>query len=323
MDTIVVSIAMMTYFHENYVADAIESVLAQKTNFSYEIVISDDGSTDGTRDILLEYQSMYPDIIRLNFNEKNIGISANHYKTRSLCKGKYIADIAGDDYWIDVNKLQKQVEFLESNPQYVATVTCVEVRPDGSEKTIDVIPEKKYWNKDISLDMYLRGIPLSTHGLVVRNYYLFEEGRNEFSLIPKASPFIDDSTECLLLLKKGTVKVMGFPSCVYRVQPNKRGKQNYNSKNTVMTHTKKMIDLYNNVDGILNIDLRNLYRINVARAILYTLLTHNSSEMQGIVNSIPKKYSRGIIVKSIPFAFKLGMETSLRKIKRRINMNKG
>ena len=77
-----VSVAMMTFCHEKYIARALESVLAQKTDYSYEIVISDDCSVDKTRDILLEYQKNFPDIIRLNFNSENLGISNNNYKTR-------------------------------------------------------------------------------------------------------------------------------------------------------------------------------------------------------------------------------------------------
>lgn len=318
-----ISVAMMTYYHEKYVAQAIDSVLSQKTKYTYEIVISDDGSTDKTREILKSYKDKYPDIIVLNFNETNIGISANHYKTRSLCKGKYIADIAGDDYWIDDEKLQKQADFLENNQEYVATVTCVEVRPEESDKKVDLLPARKYRGKDVNLDMYLKGIPLSTHGLMVRNYYLTEEGREYFSLIPKASKYIDDSTECLLMLQKGKVKVMDFPSCVYRVQITKSNKHNYNSINTVMSHAKKMIALYNYLQNYLSLDFCNLYRINYARASLYCFLKGKIGELTELKNDVPQQYRENIAIKALPFAIQLGVESLVRKIKRKINLKKG
>ena len=118
-----VSVYMTTYFHEKYVAQAIESVLNQKIDFPIQIVISDDASEDKTQDILLNYASKYQ-FIKLNFNDNNIGLTANMYKAKSLCDGKYICDLSGDDYWIDEHKLSKQVAFLEKNEDYFAVCCC-------------------------------------------------------------------------------------------------------------------------------------------------------------------------------------------------------
>ena len=93
-----VSVYMLTYFHEKYIRQAIDAVLAQKTHYSFEIVISDDHSEDGTVDILREYEAGYPDIIRINVNETNLGIPGNIYKARCMCRGRYVAVCSGDDY---------------------------------------------------------------------------------------------------------------------------------------------------------------------------------------------------------------------------------
>jgi len=109
---------MITYNHENYIRDAIEGVLMQKTSFPIELVIGEDCSTDNTRAICIEYQQKYPEIIRLLLPEKNLGANKNFINTLAACKGKYIALCEGDDYWTDPYKLQKQVDFLENNPEY-------------------------------------------------------------------------------------------------------------------------------------------------------------------------------------------------------------
>ena len=115
-----VSVGLMTYNHEKYIAKCIESVLMQEVNFTYEIVIADDFSTDGTRQILEEFQKRYPFLIRLILNEENLGIKENSNRLRRSCRGYFRANLEGDDYWIDPNKLQKQVDFLQRNPDYVA-----------------------------------------------------------------------------------------------------------------------------------------------------------------------------------------------------------
>lgn len=112
------SVHMITYNHENFIRKAIESVLMQRTNFDYELVIGDDKSTDNTREIILEYYEKYPNIIKLNFPEKNVGTINNFKSTLKMCKGEYIAILEGDDFWIDENKLQKQVDFLDNNKEY-------------------------------------------------------------------------------------------------------------------------------------------------------------------------------------------------------------
>jgi len=112
-----VSVKMITYNHAPYIAQAIEGVLMQKTNFPVELVIGEDCSTDGTREIVFEYQKKYPEIIRVIASDKNIGMRKNGYRSTKVCRGKYIAFCEGDDYWHDPSKLQKQAVYLESYPE--------------------------------------------------------------------------------------------------------------------------------------------------------------------------------------------------------------
>lgn len=115
----IVNICMITYNHENYVAEAIEGILMQKTSFSIKLIIGEDNSTDKTRTICEEYAAKYPTLIELlPKHECNLGMSNNFIRTISACKGKYISFCEGDDYWIYDKKLEEQVNFLENNNSY-------------------------------------------------------------------------------------------------------------------------------------------------------------------------------------------------------------
>lgn len=126
---------MLTRNHGSFIEQAIISIFNQKTNFSYELVIGDDFSTDNTTILIKKLCSEYPGRIRFRINEKNLGASYNASKTISECSGDYIAFCEGDDYWNDQLKLQKQVDFLESHPGYGMVHTGAEV-VDRHNKTV-------------------------------------------------------------------------------------------------------------------------------------------------------------------------------------------
>lgn len=111
------SVHMITYNHAPYIAQAIEGVLSQKTIFPYELVIGEDCSTDGTREIVTRYASKFKDITRIVTSSENVGMVMNSYRTSMKCRGTYVAFCEGDDYWHCPEKLQRQVEYLEENPE--------------------------------------------------------------------------------------------------------------------------------------------------------------------------------------------------------------
>ena len=116
METPLVSVCMTTYNHEPYIAEAIESVLAQQTSFGVELVVGEDCSTDRTAAICREYAAKYPDRIRLVTSPENVGWRANYRRTFEACRGKYVAYLDGDDWWCDPRKLQMQADLMESDP---------------------------------------------------------------------------------------------------------------------------------------------------------------------------------------------------------------
>ena len=100
----IVSVIVITYNQEKYIKDCLDSIVNQSVDFSVELIIADDASIDKTRKICLEYQKKYPECVKLVFNEVNLGLIKNYLNVLSYCKGKYIAQVAGDDYWCDINK---------------------------------------------------------------------------------------------------------------------------------------------------------------------------------------------------------------------------
>jgi len=133
---ILVDIAMGTYNHEGFIAQALESVLSQETDFPYRIIICDDFSTDNTRSIIMSYVEQYPGKIITVFPDKHFGLMHRdrpYPKVLKQCTAKYIAMLEGDDYWTDPNKLQKQVDLLERNPEIAGCFSnAIIVDDDGN-----------------------------------------------------------------------------------------------------------------------------------------------------------------------------------------------
>lgn len=141
----IVSVLMLTYNHEAYIAQAIEGIVAQKTSFPIELIIGEDCSPDNTLDVAMSYQKKYPELIRIITADVNVGARKNSYRLETAARGKYIAYCEGDDYWHDPQKLQMQVDFFENNPDYGMVFTnadTLDVMTGGRKKfAIPVRPQ--------------------------------------------------------------------------------------------------------------------------------------------------------------------------------------
>jgi len=140
-----VSVKMITYNHGPYIAQAIEGVIKQKTEYSFELIIGEDCSTDETMEIILEYQKKYPEIIRIVTSDKNVGMKKNSYRTIKACRGKYIAFCEGDDYWHRSDKLQKQVNYLQNHPECGMVYSSYDVYHVASKKRIENFIKYREW----------------------------------------------------------------------------------------------------------------------------------------------------------------------------------
>ncbi|HFT7189534.1 TPA: glycosyltransferase family 2 protein [Enterobacter ludwigii] len=129
-----VSICCITYNHEKYIAAAIDSFLAQRTNFAFEILIGEDKGGDGTLTIINEYQEKFPGIVKVITAEKNLGANGNIRNVISHAQGSYIAFCEGDDYWLDPNKIQKQYDAMILHPEInFCFHPAFALNPDGSK----------------------------------------------------------------------------------------------------------------------------------------------------------------------------------------------
>jgi len=178
----VVSVCCITYNHEKYINEAIDSFLMQETDFPFEIVIGEDCSTDNTRKIVEKYKEMYPNIIKLIVSENNVGAQANFQRTNEACIGEYMALCEGDDYWTDKNKLQIQKDFLESNPEYIICYTDVEAFNENGIIQ-DYIGGA---TKDLTADELKKATPINTLTTMYRNIM-----KDKFSAEFKASKYGD------------------------------------------------------------------------------------------------------------------------------------
>jgi len=156
----VVSVCVQTYQHVNYIKKCLDGILMQKTEFKFEIILGEDDSKDGTRDICIDYAKKYSDKIRLFLHDRQNVIYINGLATGrfnflhniSKARGKYIATCEGDDYWTNPNKLQKQVDFLEAHPDFTMCSHAVKTVFEGVEaKDPFVKPLKAYTFEDIIL----------------------------------------------------------------------------------------------------------------------------------------------------------------------------
>lgn len=168
---IMLSIIVPVYNHEKYIVKALDSILMQQTQYTYEVLVGEDCSTDNTRAILEEYERKHPGKFTIIYREQNmrkIGkVNARDLRKRS--SGKYIITLEGDDFWTDPLKIEKQIDFLEKNPEYLAVAhNCVVVN-DNSEPDGKQYPECK--DEEYTLEHFVNNIlPGQTATLMMKNY---------------------------------------------------------------------------------------------------------------------------------------------------------
>lgn len=214
-----VSISCITYNHINYIEQCLDGFLEQETDYPFEILIHDDCSTDGTTEIIQKYSTKYPDIIKPMYETENQyqqGKPAGSLIWNiPRAKGKYIALCEGDDYWIDENKLQMQIDFLENNSDYGICYTTVEEYNENKKRFAKEVFGKKI---DGFEELILKGNCIPTLSVVLlKSLYL--DYLKDIDPIPKKW-MMGDYPLWLYILSKTKVKYFEKPTAVYRVLEN-------------------------------------------------------------------------------------------------------
>lgn len=246
-----VSISTTVFNHEKYLRNALDGIVQQKTNFDFELIIHDDASTDGSRAIIEEYAVKYPHIVKPIYQTKNqhsqgIKIFPNHILPRMT--GEYIAVCEGDDYWTDLSKLQRQVDFLDSHPEYVACVhnTTLEDLQTGESRLMFSHDA----DEDISFEKVIRkgGGCFHTSSLMYRMPYA--SNRPEF--FNKAVGFSDYPLAIYLALS-GKIRFLNRDMSHYRFgSVNSWTSRSRANAQRIVKHHGYVIDMLEEVDRYTN-----------------------------------------------------------------------
>lgn len=212
-EEILLSICVITYGHEAFIRHALDSILMQKVDFKYEVIVGEDCSPDETRKILKCYESEYPNFFKMIYRDSNLGGRLNAYDLYLRSKGKYIAVLEGDDFWIDENKLQKQIDFLENNSEYIATAHRVKVVDEYGQEKNERYPT--YKELIYTIHHYQKGIlPGQTGTIVRRNYH--KDYQYDYTLLNESHLTPGDQVNAMLLVSLGPVYCFPEKMSAYR-----------------------------------------------------------------------------------------------------------
>lgn len=210
-----VSIFCPTFNHENYIRQCLDSFIMQKTSFPFEILLHDDASTDKTAHIVKEYETNYPNLFKCIYQFENKLSKDSSYLIRTcsqMALGKYVAVCEGDDYWTDPNKLQKQVDFLESEEDYAICFHNTIVYNNEEKKILFEQPGITQ-NSSFSIQDFFKNNPIATASVVFRRKYI--------EIIPEwfsQSPFGDYSLYLyILVLSQSKAGYLKDAMAVYRI----------------------------------------------------------------------------------------------------------
>lgn len=273
-----VSVITLTYNQADYIRECIEGILMQKTDFPIELIIHDDASTDGTSDIIKEYAEKYPDIIKPIIQKENqYSQKKSFYPILGKCidkaSGKYIAFCEGDDYWTDPQKLQKQVEFLESHPDIVYTCHRYLTQYDKDEQK-ELFPNKfldKYKNA-VGFEFDLQYVfkydwVTKTLTAVFRADKLKNDNLRD-------SSFYCDTHRVYHLLSQGNGYCFNFVGGVYRKQAGGIWSQEKTLKK-LHTEVKKWEDIYKKLPSKFNKQkFRRFYTLYIHESIKNRKMFH-------------------------------------------------
>ena len=216
MNIPLVSVCVQTYNHDKYIRQCLDSILMQITNFNFEIIIGEDDSSDATRDICIEYSKKNPEKIKLFLRNRKDVIYVNKKPTGRFnfisnlneSKGKYIAICEGDDYWIDKYKLQKQIDFLEENPEYSICFHNVKIF-NQNLKTFQKDNITKPVSSTTTMEVLAKGNFIHTPSVVLKNNFI----------LPKwfSKPLYGDWSLYMIAIKNKKIKKINEEMAVYRI----------------------------------------------------------------------------------------------------------
>lgn len=318
---ILLSVAVITYHHENYIRQALDSILMQNVNFKYEIIIGEDCSPDNTRKILLEYYEKYPNRFKLIFRDKNVGATKNLYDVFMNCQGKYIALLEGDDFWTSPNKLQHQVDFLEEHNEYTGVSHDFEYVNKNGEHLSMSNEKRSDLAKEFTMNDFIKWEwPIQTATLVFRNFFLNNKDE-DFSIIYTAHNLMADRTLAMLILKKSNILIIREVMSAYRYIIEKDG-TNYTSQFEIPDKRKDIVEITLHYINMLEKYLTSCSNYNfnyiksrfVSEMIIKTIKSHTNDSVKDL-SEILSMVSIKVKLLSFLYTLKVIATYPFRKIK--------
>lgn len=301
-----VTVKVLTYNHVEYIKACLDGILMQKTDFPFDVIIGDDCSTDGTTEIILKYQNDYPDKVKVITNKKNVGYIRNSQSVYNVSKGKYIAICDGDDYWNDPYKLQKQVSFLESHPDYgmaYSDINMVNEKNEIIETTKQHEELKKLYKSGYIFGDLLQHCFINTLTVVVRKEILGKI----FSLISKDEKkywFVFDYWWWMKISKDWKIKFFNEKMATYRVHENGISSiSNFYQKRGPLAKLDVLISINN--DNIVTQEQKNIVG-KIAGGLIYNTKIGFRNNLKAL--KIFMKYPP-----SVPFMFSI-MEKKIKRL---------
>jgi glycosyltransferase involved in cell wall biosynthesis len=216
----VVSVAIITYNQAPFIAQTLNSILAQQTSFPFELVIGEDVSTDETRSIVLDFQKRYPRQIRVLADRANVGATLNNARVESVCRGRYIAYCEGDDFWTDPQKLQVQADRMDASPEISMVFTDGETIHHGLEQVVEttgynyIVPGIN--SKETVIPLVLQGAlsPYTCSMMVRRDCLLAAYSSNPLFW---ANLYLGDTLRTLEMASQGSLFYIPQKTVAYRI----------------------------------------------------------------------------------------------------------
>lgn len=235
--TPLLSITISVYNHANYIEECLRSIAAQKVNFDYEVLIGEDCSTDESRNVLQRLEHELPSNFHFFYREHNMGAVANGEDLYARCRGRYLVDFEGDDFFLAPDKLQRQLDFLQSHPNYSAVYSnCLVVGAD-SEPNGEKYPECPSEDYDFQENFY--GILPGQSGTLMCRTQEYFSARDAFMNLAEYSFYPGDRRNAFIFLCAGKVHCIQEPLSAYR--HIKKGGSSYSAtrkKNTAFAQNE-------------------------------------------------------------------------------------
>lgn len=311
-----VSVVCITYNHEKYIAEAIESFLMQETDFPFEIIIHDDASTDRTPEIIREYENKYPDIIKPIYQKENQfskGVKGNIRTIKfiaPLIQGNYVAVCEGDDYWIDKEKLQKQVNFLEKNEEYIACFHRVKVVNIEGNFTGKYLEPKEFGSRDYTIKDVVKDGFMHVSSRMYRSEFYKREQPNWVNI-----SYHGDSASALYLTIEGKVFFLEKTMSAYRI----------GVENSIMTNLRTKFNKEEIIENYVNMlevyTLANEYYNYKYKEDINIILNNVSDKIVSIIEDPDKNTNKTNeeLIKLIPLKYKDILKESFKRVEHKKN----